>query len=62
MRIALLEVGVRADPVVKAMDVANTAVNRAWLDAHPDILSLLLKWGYKIPGKNDIEALIGASE
>jgi hypothetical protein len=62
MRIALLEVGVRADLVVQAMDVASSAVNRAWLDANPTILSLLLKWGYKIPGKNDIEALIGASE
>jgi hypothetical protein len=62
MRIALLEVAVRADPTVKAMDAVYSVASRAWLDAHPATLSLLLKWGYKIPGKADIEALKGASE
>jgi hypothetical protein len=62
LRVAILEVTVRADPLVKAMGAVSSKASRAWLDGHPEILNLLLKWGYKIPGKADIEALTGDNE
>ena len=59
LRVAMLEVTVDADPVVKAVSAAETNLRRLMLDSNPWLLDLILQFGWKSPGKHDIGVLTG---